>query len=434
MRYVSLEAEVLELSLCWRLHRLDEPAQRLCLTSQRTPIYQDLLACMFSALCESYPSLYQASIIDRLESPVQSSTLRRSVSYRISGNIQHNYRQSEDVSLDILVLVSSIYSHDPRWPSLVSVFILPDLVTQPTYFGVFSTTLHEDDAKPFVLCTRYPLHPLSHSLATTIAGGALSLPQYVRSSAVVNWRDSHARFVTSSSHIKIMSRVKQTAKRPRLHVSAGTEISNCGRDDRFGVRARYADPPECLSDFFSTRLCAAPTRGCIAFRLDDMLRMERRYSDTLSQTSQREQRRVVLDLEITHSCPYSEICLRSGSLWMLHRWRYKSHVLLGCRLLREFFGLKYSICLLICILILRTLNHKSDTDIYRARLDLEARSGQNPQRSPCPLVMRSLYILRASTEAAEDCQMIRPSHSNLELDLLLGFELSASLVKRGCRS
>jgi hypothetical protein len=64
------------------------------------------------------PSLYQASIIDRLESLVQFSALRRSVSYRISGNIQHSYRQSGDVSLDTLLLISSICSHDPRWPSL----------------------------------------------------------------------------------------------------------------------------------------------------------------------------------------------------------------------------------------------------------------------------------------------------------------------------
>jgi hypothetical protein len=27
MRYVSLEAKVIEPSLCWRLHRLDEPLQ-----------------------------------------------------------------------------------------------------------------------------------------------------------------------------------------------------------------------------------------------------------------------------------------------------------------------------------------------------------------------------------------------------------------------
>lgn len=73
-------------------------------------------------------------------------------------------------------------------------------------------------------------------------------------------------------------------------------IVDHGRGDRLGVRARYADPVESLSDFFSTQLSAALTRGCIAFRLHDMLQMEPLYSDTLPRASQREQRRSVLDL------------------------------------------------------------------------------------------------------------------------------------------
>ena len=85
---------------------------------------------------------------------------------------------------------------------------------------------------------------------------------------------------------------------PRADHDTSTEILNCGRGDRFGVRARYADPVECLSDFFSTRLRAAPTRGCMVFRLHDMLQMEHFYSDTLLQASQREQRRLVLDLKL----------------------------------------------------------------------------------------------------------------------------------------
>jgi hypothetical protein len=54
MRYVSIEAEVAELCLCWRLRRLDRPLRRLYLTSQRTTIYQDLIACIFPALGKSY--------------------------------------------------------------------------------------------------------------------------------------------------------------------------------------------------------------------------------------------------------------------------------------------------------------------------------------------------------------------------------------------
>ena len=85
---------------------------------------------------------------------------------------------------------------------------------------------------------------------------------------------------------------------PRADHDTSTEILNCGRGDRFGVRARYADPSECLSDFFSTRLRAALTRGYMVFRLHDMLQMEPPYSDTLLRASQREQRRLVLDLEL----------------------------------------------------------------------------------------------------------------------------------------
>ena len=85
---------------------------------------------------------------------------------------------------------------------------------------------------------------------------------------------------------------------PRADHDTSTEISNCGRGDRFGVRARYADPVGCLSDFFSTRLCVALARGQIAFRLHDMLQMKPLYSDALLRASQREQRRVVLDLEL----------------------------------------------------------------------------------------------------------------------------------------
>jgi hypothetical protein len=85
---------------------------------------------------------------------------------------------------------------------------------------------------------------------------------------------------------------------PRADHDTSTEISNCGRGDRFGVRARYADPVEGLSDFFSTRLRAAPTRGCIAFRLHAMLQMKPLYSDALLRASQREQIRLVLDFEL----------------------------------------------------------------------------------------------------------------------------------------
>jgi hypothetical protein len=71
----------------------------------------DVHSCELSTTCED-PGLYQASIIDRLESPVQFSALRRIVSYRISDNIQHSYRQSEDIPPEVLLLVPSIYSHD----------------------------------------------------------------------------------------------------------------------------------------------------------------------------------------------------------------------------------------------------------------------------------------------------------------------------------
>jgi hypothetical protein len=46
----------------------------------------DVNSWKLSVTCKD-PSLYQASIIDRLKSPVKFSALRRSVSYRISYNI-----------------------------------------------------------------------------------------------------------------------------------------------------------------------------------------------------------------------------------------------------------------------------------------------------------------------------------------------------------
>ena len=58
---------------------------------------------------------------------------------------------------------------DCRFYLSIFILILPSLVTQPTYFSLFSITLHRYDTNPFIFRIRCTLHLQSHSLVPNIS-------------------------------------------------------------------------------------------------------------------------------------------------------------------------------------------------------------------------------------------------------------------------
>jgi hypothetical protein len=125
----------------------------------------------------------------------------------------------------------------------ISVFFLPNLVTQPTYSSLFSITLHRYDTKPFVFRIRCTPHLQSHSLVPNISAPTyrqipspmtwmtiiidciLPPPQYKRPLSLVGWRDTPIAHQGSDEQSSVLTMASSGALDHDLSQIDGEEVT-----------------------------------------------------------------------------------------------------------------------------------------------------------------------------------------------------------------